>query len=172
MVTEERRQEILENRRMFSRLSMDIIQGIKKTQTLHVHLRGGKAEEEYEIEVRPLTELEIAEAARRVNLTLQDLIEMGRLSRAIRDAKRQGKPPPADMSNDKQIARFKFMQEVISAGLVDPKLEPKTIDEAFSPVDQASIWAEIMRLSGQGREDDIDKFRGEPPQQSTADASV
>ena len=158
MVTEERKQEIQENRRTFQRLNREIVEGKRRKETMTVTGRDGT---QYDLEIHALSELAIARAAHVANLSLQDLMKK-----------------TADAATDeKGLAKLQFLDEIVSSALVGAENERLTADELaeiLPGTERARVFKRTLEISGltaKARED-AEKFRGEPPGGTAGDASV
>jgi hypothetical protein len=147
MVSEERKQEILENRRTFQRLSRDIVEGKRRKEVLHVT---GRDATQYELEIHALSELAIARAAQKTGLTLGDLLKR---TEAVTDTT--------------SLAKLQFLDEIVSSALVGDAEQQLTADELaeiLPGTERARVFKRILEISGFGAaKEQVEKFRGEPP---------
>ena len=175
MVTEERRAEILENRKTFQRLTREIVEGKRRKETIQVLTRDG---EPYELVVHALTELVIAETAQKAGLSLQDLLK--RLPQIPCDCK--GEKSEADPkcpkcngrrytygTDEKSLLKLRFINEIISSALVgseQEQLTAKELDESLPATERTKTFRTILEISGLSAKAraDMEKFRGEPSQ--------
>jgi hypothetical protein len=148
MVSEERKQEILENRRTFQRLSREIVEGKRKKEAVRVTGRDGT---QYELEIHALSELSIARAAQVTGLSLNDLT---RQSDAATD--------------EKGLAKLHFLDEIVAAALVGDASQRLTADElaeVLPGIERARVFKRILEISGLGvPAAAVEKFHAEPPQ--------
>jgi hypothetical protein len=157
MVTEERKQEIIENRRTFQRLNREIVEGKRRKETITVTGRDGT---QYDLEIHALSELAIARAAHVANLSLQDLLKKT-------DA----------VTDEKGLAKLQFLDEIVSAALVGDESERLTADELAEILpgsERARLFKRILEISGltQKAKEDVEKFQPQPSGRPTGDASV
>ena len=150
MVSEERKQEILENRRTFQRLNREIIEGKRRRETVQVVGRDGT---QYELEVHALSELAIARAAQRTGLSLADLVKQTK---------------PEDVTKDeKGLAKLEFLDEIVSSALAGDEKQQLTADELaeiLPGIERAKVFRRVLEISGLGAPAaDVEKFHGEPP---------
>jgi hypothetical protein len=148
MVSEERRQEILENRRTFQRLNREIIEGKRRKETIQVASRDGT---QYEIEIHALSELAIAKAAQKTGLSLQDLL----------------KRATGGVPDDKSLAKLQFVDELASTALVGDEQERLTAEELAEILpgpERAKVFKKVLEISGLGpASPQLEKFHPEPP---------
>ena len=151
MVSEERKQEILENRRTFQRLNREIVEGKRRLETVQVAGRDGT---QYELEVHALSELAIARAAQRTGLSLADLVKQTK---------------PEDVTKDeKGLAKLEFLDEIVSSALAGDEKQQLTADELaeiLPGIERAKVFRRVLEISGLGpaATADVEKFHGEPP---------
>lgn len=158
VVTEERRQEILENRRSFQRLNREIVEGKRRTEELDVTGRDGM---QYSLKVHALSEVAVARAAQVTGLSLHDLL----------------KPSTDVTSDEKGLAKLRFLDEIVAAALVGDESELLTADELSEVLpgpERARVFRRVLEISGltAKAKADVEKFRAEPPQRPAGDASV
>jgi hypothetical protein len=150
MVSEERKQEILENRRKFQRLNREIVEGKRRKETIPVTGRDGS---KYELEVHALSELAIARAAQKTGLSLADLIRQ---------------PTTKDVTADeKGLAKLHFLDEIVAESLTGAENEQLTADElaeVLPGMERARVFRRVLEISGLGAPTvDVEKFPREPP---------
>ena len=158
MVTEKRKQEILENRRTFQRLNREIVEGELRKEVIVVTSRNGK---QREITVHALTELDIGRAAEAVGLSLQDLL----------------KKPDDTGTDEKGLAKMRFVDEIVSIALVGVESERLTAKELAANLptsERTRVFARVLEISGTGVKEkaDVEKFQPEPPGRTTSDANL
>jgi branched-subunit amino acid aminotransferase/4-amino-4-deoxychorismate lyase len=200
MVTEERKQEIQENRRTFQRLNREIVEGKRRKETMTVTGRDGTP---YDLEIHALSELAIARAAHVANLSLPDLMKGGQIRKLVREATAAhekvvieygadsqqakaanqalqdalAKEAAESAMDEKGLAKLQFVDEIASAALVGDTSERLTADELaeiLPGTERAKVFTRALEISGltAKAQGDAEKFRGEPPGQPTSDASV
>src|SRR5208337_2803411 len=149
MVNEERKQEIIQNRQTFQRLSRDIVEGKRKKEVVTVT---GRDNTQYELQVHALSELAIARAAQKTGLSLTDLV----------------KPGKADVTDEKGLAKLQFLDEIVSSALVgdqEQQLSADELAEALPGMERAKVFKRVLEISGLGAPAAVvEKFHGEPPQ--------
>ena len=150
MVNEERKAEILENRRTFQRLNREIVEGKRRKESVDVTGRDGTP---YTMEVHALSELAIARAAQKTGLSLADLVKQTK---------------PEDVTTDtKGLAKLQFLDEIVSSALVGTDQQLLTADElaeVLPGTERAKVFRRVLEISGLGAPAaDVDKFHGEPP---------
>ena len=161
MVTEEQRQEFLENRRTFERLNRTIVEGEQAREAIVVTSRNGK---QREILVHALTELDIARAAHTAGLTLQDLL------------KKPGKKQE-EVTDEKGLAKVQYVDEIVSLSIEGDESQRLTARELainLSADERVRVFNRVMEISGLTAKasEDVEKFQPEPPGRPTGDASV
>ena len=138
---EERRREVLENRKTFRRLNKEILQGIRQQETVTVATRSG---EECEVTLHPVTEVRLLEIAEKHNLSLDD-IKAGKAS-----------------------SKLRFMEELVADAIVESpnlRLTPEGIDEVLDLKGISQLFTIVVNLVGLTvkTQADVEKFRPEPP---------
>jgi hypothetical protein len=139
---EQRREEILENRKTFRRLNKEILQGVQRRKTITVIARN---REQYEVVIKPVSEVQLLEVGEKYDLRLEDI--------------RAGKGS----------SKVHFMDEVVALGIVErPELSltKEELDELLDPMERARLFTEIADLSGvtaKGKVD-LEKFPAKPSQ--------
>jgi hypothetical protein len=112
-------------------LSREIIQSLRNHETMLVTTRDGS---QFEVELRGLTELELATASQEAGLTLNELTK-----------KHASKDFELDAAG---IKKLRFLHEVISSAIEsEPKLGPGEIDLAFNASERARIFNKVIELS-------------------------
>ena len=147
MVNEERKQEIIQNRQTFQRLSRDIVEGKRKKEVVTVT---GRDNTQYELQVHALSELAIARAAQKTGLNLTDLV----------------KPGKADVTDEKGLAKLQFLDEIVASALVgdaEQQLSADELAEALPGMERAKVFKRVLEISGLGAPAEaVEKFHGEP----------
>jgi hypothetical protein len=148
MVTEERKQEIAENRRTFQRLNREIVEGKRRREGMTVTGRDGT---NYELQVHALSELAIARAAQTTGLSLNDLT----------------KPATDVAADEKGLAKLHFLDEIVSASLTGDESQRLTADELaeiLPGMERARVFRRVLEISGLGgTAGEVEKFQREPP---------
>jgi hypothetical protein len=146
-VGEERRAEILENRKTFRKLNKAIMQGRQQTRTVEVTDRNG---EQLEVTLRPLVDVELLEISEKLGLTDQDFATAGMT---------------------KAASKLRFMDKVIVTAIVESEeLRPaeQDIAELLAISERAKLFTAVAEMSGltPAAVADVEKFRGKPSQPS------
>ena len=150
MVSEERKQEILENRRKFQRLNREIVEGKRRKEAIPVTGRDGS---KYELEVHALSELAIARAAQKTGLSLADLTRQVKTEDVTKD--------------EKGLAKLHFLDEIVAESLTGAENEQLTADElaeVLPGMERARVFRRVLEISGLGAPAvEVEKFPREPP---------
>jgi hypothetical protein len=132
MVTEERKQEILENRKTFQRLNGQVIEGILKKETMTVTAKDGQS---YDVVIQPLGDIDFAEAASSVGLSLRDLV----------------KREPDVVTDPKGFAKLQFITQLVALALVDDgsqPIQPRMLSRSLSGSEISRIFWRVLEISG------------------------
>jgi len=150
MVSEERKQEILENRRKFQRLNREIVEGKRRKESIPVTGRDGT---KYELEVHARSELAIARAAQKTGLSLADLTRQVKTEDVTKD--------------EKGLAKLHFLDEIVAESLTGAENEQLTADElaeVLPGMERARVFRRVLEISGLGAPAvEVEKFPREPP---------
>ena len=101
--------------------------------------------ETFTVEIRPLSELALVEAAEKYGLELVDL----------------------EKQTGKAVAKMHFLDDVVANALVETpelRLDVDTLSKVLRPQARAAIFRKVLELSGYSvkQKAELDKFPGQP----------